>query len=394
MYGLFSGNPYDSGNNAFYYPVGDSIKNEKIFEQYQGDSFNTKVKIYPDNSLNYCVAKNDIFGFQTARGKSSSLGFYDPVFSMYDDLKKQHYQHLKLLDIISSSFDSVNAYLLHKQHEREQRQINIIGLEEREKQFLRSLRNSLRVDNLKKTKENLFDYVECNNWDWFFTGTFDPKRYDSQNADELKIVLQKWFNNMVSRYHISYIIIFEYHKKGGIHIHGLIKENPLYPLKLVDSDTKSYYGFKKPMRDNTALKHGLNPANGRVVYNLKTWRFGWSTAIKVYGKSEHIAKYVTKYITKTNQKIMGRYFWHSQDLDKPKVYYMNTDYDALQLAQYHGFKYMYLSGDDEQIQQIIADTANKSKQETFNYNEYTDIFTEIENQEENNSEWLGGWVDL
>ena len=47
----------------------------------------------------------------------------------------------------------------------------------------------------------------------FFTGTIDPKKYDASNAKSLKPKLKKWFEHMVERYHISYICIFEYHKK-------------------------------------------------------------------------------------------------------------------------------------------------------------------------------------
>lgn len=398
---LPSANPYSLRKNGFFYrPKKTGISNNRLFSQYSADSFNCKVKVYNDNSLDYTFKDSFIYGFQTAR-RCSSDSFYshfgDSVFNKSEQLKKLHYQHLKVLDIIQSSFDGCEqAFLNAKLQERLN---NIPVLDDDERQFLNSLRNSLRIDNFKKTKETLFDYVKSNLWDYFFTGTFDQKRFDSSNAVELKSVLQSWFKNMVYNYHISYIVIFEYHKKGGIHIHGLIRENPLYPLRLVDSGTKTYYGFKKPMKDSTALKRGLDVKKGRTVYNLKTWKFGWSTAIKFYGKPEYVASYVTKYITKDNSKIMGRYFWHSQDLDKPKQFYLNVDYDSLKLPKYHGFKYLYFPGDSPEVQEIISDITKKDKISLSDYQDIYDLskkdkIRNVEKIREDKKEEFTEWVDL
>lgn len=394
MNGLHGSIPYFSPKNDYYSSFSFSSKKFDVPLAHLGDAFNCKVRVYPDNTFSYVVSDSSIFGVSTSLCGRSSDNLYRSVFQRCEDAKKLHYQHLKVLDIISTSYSSVNAYLFSRRSDREQRNLNMVSLSDRERDFLRSLRKSLRTDNLKKTKENLYDYVACNVWDWFFTGTFDPDRYNVTNADDLKKVLQSWFKNMVFKYHISYIVIFEYHKKGGIHLHGLLKEDALYPLKLVLSGTKSYYGFKKPMLDSTAIKHGLSPDNGHDVYNLKTWRFGWSTAIKVYGNTQNIAKYVTKYITKSNQKIMGRYFWHSQDLDKPKTFYINTSYDDLNVPSYHGFKYYYLSGDSPEVQGAIEDMFKNSNPQDFISLSYQDSEDKTNYNTSDTDDFWSGWVDL
>ena len=368
--------PYFSPSTRYYQRIEKIDLQSKLNSQISGQSYNTKVTFYPDQTINICFSKNDIFGFQSAVCGSSSNSLLSSLMQKGEFERKLHYQHLKVLDVISSSFDSVNDYLTFKKLEREN---NKPELDSKEIEFLKSIRNSIRLDNLKKTKEKIFDFVMCNEWTYFFTGTFDPKKIDSFSPDKIKKVLKKWLENLVQRYGISYIIIFEHHKKGGIHIHGLIRENCVTPLKLVDSGTKTYFGFKKPMYDNTAIKHGLSPDLGKTVYNLKTWRFGWSTAIKVYGSQSAIARYVTKYITKSNKKIMGRYFWHSRDLDKPNVFYLNTNYDELQLPTYHGFKYLYHPSTENTLLQ-----------------KYIDIINYDSEDKENNtdSELLEGWVDL
>ena len=144
---------------------------------------------------------------------------------------------------------------------------------------------------------------------------------------------------------------------------ALIKENPLFSLNLVDSGTKVFYGFKKPIKPRTAKKYGLDWEKGQVVYNLSTWKFGFSTAIKVYGDKAQLSHYITKYITKDNEKIMGRYYWHSRDLQKPKISYYNVskeELDKMQLPIYHGWRFDLQLGDE-------------SKRKLRHYTEWVDL---------------------
>lgn len=373
-----------------------TLKNNvaKQFLKYQvNDTFNCKVKTYPDGTQNLTICKSDIFGRDERTFSFHSAAYKDfkqnvNSFWVNSDLQQMQWEHHNIMNQIEVFFKSVDNFLLFTQQAKNfdsvtTHDILVNGgnsLDLAERAFLNSLRNQVRQDNLKKTKDLIFDFVMCNEWTWFFTGTIDPKKYDATNAKALKPKLQRWFKNMVDRYNISYICIFEYHKKGGIHIHGLIKENPLFPLRLKMSDTKSYYGFKKPMKDKTAIKHGLDVSKGKIVYNLVTWKFGWSTAIRCYGSQQALSHYITKYITKSNQKIMGRYFWHSRDLKRPQITYINTpDYDQLPLSAFHGFKYLYAPADIQQL-----------------YQEYTDILSDDEISQDKISEdnFIQGWVDL
>lgn len=359
---------------------------KKLLSSSLNPTYNTKCKYYPDGSMNLCISKNDIFGRDERNYQIKNTAFTDfkdfhNYYRKKDCIEFMEFQRSRILSDIDVYFKSVDNFLLFSSQSRKVDDLYIHdsiiwggnSLSAAEQSFLKSLRNSIRQDNLKKTRDTIFDYVLCNEWEYFFTGTIDQKKFDAFNAEKLKKPLKKWLNHMQERYGLSYIVIFEYHKKGGIHIHGLLRSSPLTPLRLVESGTRSYYGFKKPMKDSTALKRGLDINKGQIVYNLVTWKFGFSTAIKVYGSQGAIAHYVTKYITKSNQKIMGRYFWHSQDLKKPNVFFINSDYDSLQLANYHGFKYLYQSTNDL-------------------YQEYTDI--DYQDNEDNENNFISGWVDI
>lgn len=341
-----------SCTNAF-----DDLHKRLLERSINSPVYNTKVKCYADGTFNYCYSDYPIFN--RSQGRKLDSDFWGSDSFKYANC---FYRNKRLADIqrylrdklftnvITPYFKSVDNYLLFMKNQRlyDKQQIHDSlvrdGLID-STHFLNNLRSVLRDDKLKLARDNIFDLVISNSWDYFFTGTIDPKKLDSSDPKVVKKPLQKWLNNMNERYGLSYLLIFERHKKtDGIHIHGVIKSS--VPLRLKDSGTRSYFGFKKPMRDSTALKHGLDIDKGRIVYNLSTWRFGWSTAIKVYGSRGALSNYITKYITKENEKIMGRYYWHSRDLARPKTYYFNSDFDSLSFPEYHGLKYFYDSADN------------------------------------------------
>lgn len=201
-----------------------------------------------------------------------------------------------------------------------------------------------RPDSIKRAKDRIFDYTFNNKFDYFFTGTIDPKKLDSKDPKALLQPIQDWLKDRVKRDGFQYILVAEHHKSGAIHFHGLIKCDK---LDLVDSGRKSYKGYKKPMTDHTAIKKGLNPVYGQIVYNLKKWKFGFTTCIKTYGDPLNVAYYITKYITKECKKIFGRFFWHSRGLKKPDIRVDYVDYDSVEAVEFKGtYKYKFIRGEE------------------------------------------------
>ena len=74
------------------------------------------------------------------------------------------------------------------------------------------------------------------------------------------------------------------------------------------------------MKERTAKKHGLDWSKGQEVYNLRSWSFGFSTAIKVYGDRGQLSNYITKYITKENEKNYGALLLAFKGLEKTSYY--------------------------------------------------------------------------
>lgn len=168
-----------------------------------------------------------------------------------------------------------------------------------------------RDDNLKRTKEKVFDIAMLNKFEYFVTWTLDKEKIDRYDPKVVSKKLSKFLNNMVSRYDLKYLVIPEHHKDGAIHMHGLISGN----FHLVDSNRKT--------------------KSGKIIYNMPGWSWGHSTAIETYGENENISKYITKYLTKDFRKIFGKYYYSGGDIirDAP-IILDNWDYDQLPYKEY------------------------------------------------------------
>lgn len=152
-------------------------------------------------------------------------------------------------------------------------------------------------ESIIRTKTTVRDICLCNEFDLFCTFTFDPKRYNCKSMEFCKIYMNNWTHNAKSRHspNLKYLIVPEKHKSGAIHFHALIK------------------GYEGRLKDS---KH---TSNGRTVYNIPHWHFGFSTAVKI-DNQEAVACYVSKYITKDMLTFSGnKRYYCSQNLLRPIV---------------------------------------------------------------------------
>ena len=155
---------------------------------------------------------------------------------------------------------------------------------------------------LWKIKTKIKDYILCNDFDYFWTLTFDSDRYNYTVAFEK---MGKWLEKMRKKYgKFNYIMIPELHKDGAIHFHGVTG------------------GLNAVVRDS-GVKH-----KGVKVYNCTDWQHGFTTLTRVRSK-EKTATYVTKYVTKEMQNsIVGKgkkKYWCSRGLRLPAVSYTDLN---------------------------------------------------------------------
>ncbi len=190
--------------------------------------------------------------------------------------------------------------------------------------------SSREYEVIKRNRERVFDIVYCNDWSYFLTITFDPKQVNSSNVHEVMPKLNIWLQNNVARKGLKYILIPEKFKHSdGIHCHALIND----ALPVVDSGRVRI--GKKSYKIEDAKRFGLPFTDKDKIYNVPDWKYGFSTAIRVNDNSGALSVYLTKYITKGTDRIFGRYYWSSRNIDRePYTEYYNVPYDEVDLPEY------------------------------------------------------------
>lgn len=151
--------------------------------------------------------------------------------------------------------------------------------------------------SLSRTKKHIYDYARSNDFRYFVTLTFDPAKVDSFSCDDSYRHMSTWLNNMRKRFpDLRYLGVPELHKSGRFHFHFLMSSD--IESVLLDSGKKD---------------------KGHVIYNVGSYRLGWSTAIEIYDKSK-VPSYMVKYITKDlKERSPGRRrYWNSHNLVLPK----------------------------------------------------------------------------
>lgn len=149
----------------------------------------------------------------------------------------------------------------------------------------KDLTNDARADSIRRARKKVFDIAMLNDFDYFVTWTLDASKIDRYNASEVSKKTKIFLQNMVARKNLKYLIVPEYHSDGAIHMHGLSSGD----LAMIDS--------------------GHTDSNGHVIYNMPDWKYGYSTAIALYGDVCASAKYMTKYVTKDIHKIFGAFYY-------------------------------------------------------------------------------------
>lgn len=175
----------------------------------------------------------------------------------------------------------------------------------------------------RRAKTAVSDLALCNDFRYFVTLTLDGARVDRYDVQAVTRKLNAWLDNAVRRKGLAYVLVPELHKDGAVHFHGLFNA----ALGAVDSGTVDI-GTGKPRKPRSRAQRAQWLAEGgHVVYNLPDWSLGFTTAIELYGDRRQAIGYVCKYITKTADKVGGRWYYSGGALAHPSVTLCDVDYD-------------------------------------------------------------------
>jgi len=171
-------------------------------------------------------------------------------------------------------------------------------------------------ESMKRTKENIRDLVINNDFTHWGTVTYDSKKINRYDLEEIQKKTSQYLKNIKKRYdnNMQYLLIFEQHKDKAWHGHMFLKTLAVH------------------MENATTKKGNDMTENGQSVLNWKLWanKFGFTKFLDIshlYGNSSEnytellkVSNYITKYITKDLIELRAnkKKYWASRGLTKPK----------------------------------------------------------------------------
>jgi hypothetical protein len=149
-----------------------------------------------------------------------------------------------------------------------------------------------------RAKNTIIELAYCNDWDFFFTATFDKTKV-ANRADRKETLskLIKWLQNKSRTQDIKYMLIPELHKDGeSFHAHGLLK-----------------FGKPPNIERFSEIKDRPIPENLRRsdYWNWRDYerKFGFCSLGQIESKKA-VAFYMSKYITKGLQNAITDFGAH------------------------------------------------------------------------------------
>ncbi|MBE6788240.1 MAG: hypothetical protein E7539_01090 [Ruminococcaceae bacterium] len=160
----------------------------------------------------------------------------------------------------------------------------------------------------RRAKAKLYDIVMCTNtFRYFVTLTISPEAADRSDYKSIIHKMNNWLDNNVRRRGLCYALVPEYHADGvSIHFHGFF--NDVLELRSSGKTTKD----KKP------------------IYNIPSFKLGFSTAIEITGEYIAACRYILKYVGKSGAKVGSRFYLSGGDLGRPRYEYFNAALDELE----------------------------------------------------------------
>lgn len=259
------------------------------------ERYNTKIKCYKDGSYTAIYTNTGVF-----------LPKNEIIISEEEEARKGQMALGRML----SEQKKEKAHRIYEEYKNSDREIAKQYVEGYERQQELNAERC-RSDNMKRAIDKVYDIAFQNDWSFFITCTIKPNEdFNRDNPQEVYEKLRHWLKNNVSRNGLQYLIIPEYHpdKGEGIHIHGLVND----ALPLAESGRTLFNG--KAWRTEDLTAKGFYKDSLKTIYNLPTWKYGYTTAIPVSGSPARLACYITKYITKDCKKIFGKYYLSSRNI--------------------------------------------------------------------------------
>lgn len=204
-----------------------------------------------------------------------------------------------------------------------------------------------KLDNaFSRARSMVLQYALCNPWEYFFTGTLDPDRWDRADLDTFMVQLSQAIRDWRKDYgfKVDVLLVPEHHADGHWHVHGLINNLPSWCLY------KFHWlplGWLLPMADpaDPPIK-ALFPFKLCEREDWRYWgdfadKFGYCSLAPIrdpIATAFYISKYVSKDLSRRAGDLGKHLYFHSRPLKKAEnvsnVYFPNPGLDGLCTHEY------------------------------------------------------------
>lgn len=155
-------------------------------------------------------------------------------------------------------------------------------------------------ESFARSKRTVIDYGMNNDFDFFVTLTFDGNKVDRYNANSVLRKLQNALKDYRRFYDsdFAYVLVPEKHADGAIHFHGLFKIG----------------------RTDLVERH-FDVKRRCVYYRIEFFyrRLGRFRLDKIATNATYVSAYITKYMTKENERIFQRRYLCSKGLNSGEI---------------------------------------------------------------------------
>lgn len=214
-----------------------------------------------------------------------------------------------------------------------------------------------KTASLNRTVILMNTILNMNDFDWFFTITFDKQKIDRTNESAVFDCYVKYVNNLKKQFpSFAYMTFPERHEDGCFHLHMLVTGFTPKQMGLVNSGKVCCHWAKKRNKygileglgyccknyfEKTKHLHELKETDGEPIYNATSFAYGFTTVSRICSR-ERCNSYVKKYVEKalgSTEKFKKRFYYSSNlkvpdivkkligaDFEKP----LNLKYDAIE----------------------------------------------------------------
>lgn len=190
------------------------------------------------------------------------------------------------------------------------------GVEDDSKRVaVRGVNDCKMEQSIIRARSKIFELAYCNPWEWFFTATLDPAKYDRTDLKRFHKDLTQWFRDLKKKegYCIKFLLIPELHADGrSWHMHGFLSGLPS------DCLCRFVLGDRMGRALAEKVKRG-DPVFNWPAYSAK---FGFCD-LEPIRSHEAVCKYVTKYISKSLassvKELNAHLYYHSRGLSGAEI---------------------------------------------------------------------------